>query len=218
MPRPAHPLSMVLPLVLALGVLPSSALANWCDYRLSNALPRTQSPAVEAARSDAGIAQDEGVVYIMVNPRTLRTQVGATQEGSADSRDDGFVLRMARVVGAAVAVVAGDSALTTAGSAVLGAGLETVCFLRDERITEYDDVLAVMRVVDASMPPDLFALIEPGERRRDAYVRLSRNDGYEPSEYRVRDLYIVNGQLRHRDWGLNDVVGDLALFVRLAGH
>jgi hypothetical protein len=201
--------------LLVLGFAPLPALANLCNYRLSNMIPRQDTPAVEAARAAAGLQDDAGgMVFVMINPRTGETRVGATDAGRQGNADDGFVARTARVLGAAVAVVAGDSPLLAAGGAALGAGLEAACFLRDDRITDYDAVLEVLRAVDASMPPDLFALVEPGESHRDAYVRLSRNDGYDLSEYRVRDLYIVNGQLRHRDWGVNDVVGDIAVFTR----
>ncbi len=198
-------LALTLCLILAAG----AARADLCDYRLSELAERGASPAIEAAR--AAVPQDEGpVLYLMVNPRTGQTSVGATGAGTPD---DGILTRTARIFGSAIAVVSSGSPLAQAGSTALGAGLEAVCFFRDERITGYDEVLGVLRAVDATMPPDLFALIEPGVERRDAFVRLNRNDGYDMVEYRVRDLYVVNGQLRHRDWGLDNVVGDIAVFM-----
>ncbi|WP_323037933.1 hypothetical protein [Pararhodobacter sp.] len=205
-------------LCLAVASAPVPAAASLCNYRLSNMIPRQESPAVEAARDTVGLRDETGgMVFVMFNPSTGETRVGSTDAGRQGNADDGFVARTARVLGAAVAVVAGDSPLVTAGGAVLGAGLEAACFLRDDRVSDYDEVLEVLRAVDASMPPDLFALIEPGESRRDAYVLLSRNDGYDLSEYQVRDLYIVNGQLRHRNWGVNDIVGDITVFMRPRG-
>ncbi|MCB1388054.1 MAG: hypothetical protein KDK12_02705 [Rhodobacteraceae bacterium] len=202
---------MRLSLTLVLALTATAARADLCDYRLSQMVERRGSPAIEAARAANAAPGDQGpVLYLMVNPRTGQTSLGATGAGTPD---DGFLTRTARLLGSAVAIVSSNSAIATAGGAVAGAGLEAVCFFRDERITDYDEVLAVLRVVDESMPPDLFALIEPGESRRDAVVRLSRNDGYDMAEYAVDDLYIVNGQLRHRDWGLNDVVGDIAIFL-----
>ena len=198
-------LALTLCLILAAG----AARADLCDYRLSQLVERGASSAIEAAR--AAVPQQEGpVLYLMVNPRTGQTSVGATGAGTPD---DGILTRTARLFGSAIAVVSSSSPLAQAGSTALGAGLEAVCFFRDERITSYDDVLGVLRAVDATMPPDLFALIEPGVERRDTFVRLNRNDGYDRVEYPVRDLYIVNGQLRHRDWGLNNVVGDIAVFM-----
>ena len=200
---------MRLALTLALILGASAARAELCDYRLSQLVERGASPAIEAAR--AAVPQAEGpVLYLMVNPGTGQTSLGATGAGTPD---DGILTRTARLFGSAIAIVSSNSPLAQAGSTALGAGLEAVCFFRDERITGYDEVLRVLRAVDANMPPDLFALIEPGLERRDAFVRLDRNDGYDLVEYPVRDLYVVNGQLRHRDWGLNNVVGDIAVFM-----
>lgn len=200
---------MRLAFILALSLTATAANADLCDYRLSQLVERRGSPAVEAAR--AAQAQDPGpVLYLMINPATGETSLGATGAGTPD---DGFLTRTARLLGSAVAVVSRGSSLASAGGAVIGAGLEAVCFFQDERITDYDEVLAILRAVDANMPPDLFALIEPGEARRDALIRLDRNDGYDRVEFPVRDLYIVNGQLRHRTRGLNDVVGDIAVFM-----
>ena len=198
----------VLPILLAPGL----ARADLCDYRLTSLASRPNSPAVEAARAAAPVADPASpMLYLMIDPLTGETSAGVT--GDARAPDQNLLMRTARLLGAAVAIVGRDSPLSTVGGAVAGAGLELVCQFRDERITEYDEVLGVLRQIDLTMPPDLFAVIEPGLERRDALLRLSRNDGFAPSEYRVDDLYIVNGQLLHREWGLNAVVGDIAIFL-----
>jgi len=200
---------LVLTLALILGT--TTAEASICDYRLSSLIQRRGSPAMEAERAATATPEDQGpVLYFTVNPRTGETSLGATGSGSPN---DGFLTRTARVLGSAVAVVTRDSPLVSAGGAVAGAGIEALCYFRDERITDYDDVLAVLETVSLTMPPDLFAVIEPGLERRDAFVRLNRNDGYDAVEYQVKDLYIVNGQLRHRNWGVNDIVGDITIFL-----
>ena len=191
----------------------SGADASICDYRLSQMVQHRQSPADEAARAASATHADLGpMLYLMINPRTGETSVGATGGGQA-APDSGLLVRTARLFGAAVAMVGADSPLLGISSTAVGVGLEAVCRLQDERITDYDAVLDVLRAVDANMPPDLFALIEPGQERHDAFIRLSRNDGYDMSEYPVDDLYIVNGRLYLRNWGINGIVGDIAVFM-----
>ncbi|MCW1934779.1 hypothetical protein [Pararhodobacter zhoushanensis] len=206
-------------LAIALPSLaPMAAQAGLCDYRLSQVIERRQSPAGDAARAANAAPSDPGpMLYLMVNPRTGATSVGATG-GAQAQPDSGVLVRTARLLGAAVAMVGAESPLLGISSTAIGVGLEAVCRLQDERINGYDDVLGVLREVDANMPPDLFALIEPGLERRDAFIRFSRNDGYEMSEYPVKDLYIVNGRLYLRNWGVNEIVGDIAVFMPRAAE
>lgn len=205
--------SAVLILSTIVSLLPVAAQAGLCDYRLSELVARRESPAVEAARAASAAPDDTTpMLYLMINPITGETSVGATGTG-APQPDASFLVRTARVLGSAVALVGADSPLLSIGGTVAGVGLEAVCRMGDERITDYDEVLGIMRAVDTSMPPDLFAVIEPGEEREDAFIRFSRNDGYSPSEYPVKDLYILNGRLYLRTWGVNEVLGDIAVFI-----
>ncbi|WP_370205220.1 hypothetical protein [Pararhodobacter marinus] len=205
-----------LTLTLAATLAAGMARADICDYRLSQFLTRNASPAVnaasEAARTQTGTG--DAMLYILVDPRTGRAHVGATEPGDAGADDGGLLASTARLLGSAVALVGRDSPLLSVGSAAVSLGAEAFCRFGDERITEYDDVLDILRTVDLTMPPDLFAVVEPGLEEHDAFIRLSRNDGFGLSEYRVDQLYIVNGTLMHRQWGVNEVVGDIAIFMR----
>ena len=201
---------LLVPLLLIPALGPAPALAQLCDYRLSQVMARRgSSEAVEAARAAVEGVPDP-VLFITLNPLTGRAQFGATRPG--EGANDTLLTRSARLLGAAASLLGAD-AVVAVGTAAVGAGLEAVCYFRDERITDYHEVLEILRAVDATMPPDVFALIEPEDEPRGAFIRVDRAVGAPNDEYRVRDLYIVNGQLLHRVRGRDEPVGDITIFV-----
>jgi hypothetical protein len=86
--------------------------------------------------------------------------------------------------------------------------------LRDERITDYDEVLEVMWAIAESADPTYFQVEEREADRNGAIVVLGDGLGGW-TEYPVRKLYISNGVLMYRDWGLNTALGEVG-FATLA--
>ena len=141
----------------------------------------------------------------------------------------------AAAAGSSVAAGAGGalttaSALATAPVTIAVAGLtavalgsyEGVCYFRQERITDYDEILYIVSNLSANSDPTMFRLIPEGTdyvtlKGRNAIagddkVRIAAT-GVGPFIFDVKNLYITDGVLMHRDAGRNTVIGNVALQV-----
>lgn len=103
--------------------------------------------------------------------------------------------------------------LVAAGTTVAVGGLEAGCYFVDERITDEEEVLAILRKVALTANEDYFKLFdvsdeEASETGTVSRVRIPDNDG-KYQFYEVVKLYIVNGELLHRDWFFNTSLGDI---------
>jgi hypothetical protein len=204
--RPARSLRAAAGLALAAVVLlPVSALADACTRRPSELIRSGTETAVAGARGAAAdlAARAEGA-FTFTNAMTGMTML-ASNPGSTGAL--GQIGSTAGAIGGAAAGVLAAPATVVAGAvAAVGLGAyESWCFFRDERITDYDEVLALMHAVAASADPSHFRL-EGGEGRRDAQVVIADGAGGE-RRLDVRRLYVVNGDLMHRDWGPNTALG-----------
>jgi len=104
--------------------------------------------------------------------------------------------------------------VVAAGTTVAVGGLEAGCYFVDERITEEDKVLAILRQIALTANEDYFKLFDVSEKESAetgtvSRVRVPDEDG-EFQFYVVANLYIVNGELLHRDWFLNTSLGNIA--------
>ncbi len=101
-------------------------------------------------------------------------------------------------------------------------GYEGACYLGDERITDTDQITAILQNLSANSDPSLFALIPWGSDYVDAEGATVTADqarimvgapDTDPVFYDVANLYIVNSMLMHRDRGLNTAIGTVGLQV-----
>lgn len=91
--------------------------------------------------------------------------------------------------------------------AVVG-GYEGACYyLVDERITDYAEVDAIMQDLGQQADPEYFQYREANNAAKNNALIWVKNDKGELDEYEVRNLYIVNGELRHSDWFIDTVIG-----------
>ncbi|NDW58865.1 hypothetical protein G0P98_20420, partial [Yangia sp. PrR004] len=85
-----------------------------------------------------------------------------------------------------------------------GAGYEATCaYFVDERITDYDTVLMIMRDFEAHADPRFFRLEED---TLTPFIEVQDETGTRAA-YKIEDLYIVDGMLKHRNWGPNRKIG-----------
>jgi hypothetical protein len=189
---------LALPTFAAVTV--SAAEARVCDYRPSELL----RSGVTGARNAAGaVAERAAGAFTLTNAAT-----GASMLGSSAST-------IGEIGGAVGSTAAG--AVSASGAAVAAVGLgamEGLCYFRDERISDYGEVLQVMQAIAASADPTYFHVDDGSPRQKSAVVVIGDGSGG-AAEYPVRKLYIVNGVLMHRDWGLNTPLGDVG-FMRPA--
>lgn len=194
---------LVLAVAASVGVSSTQAHARVCDYRPSELVRSGAASGVVSGARDAAAGLTEGI-FTLTNTATGASLLGANTGAL------GQIGGAASAIGnAAAGVVTAPAAAVAGAVAAVGLGAyEGLCFFRDERITDYDEVLQVMRAIAAHADPAYFRVEERGEARRDAVILLGDGQGAS-AEYAVRKLYITNGVLMHRDWGINTALGDV---------
>ena len=200
--------------LLMAGMLCSTATAraDTCDYRPSRILGDTVSTAVVggglAVSSTTGAASALGV-YTLVNAGSGLTMLGSTLAGASGAGTIGIIAGTGGAIGTAGAIILNPFVWVPAAIlGVGGGGFEAACaFLVDERITEYDEVLAVMQSFATHADPEYFRLVT---NAIPAFISLSDAEGTW-TRYDIENLYIADGVLKHRDWGRNTVIGRVIL-------
>jgi hypothetical protein len=192
------------------GVAP--VYADTCDYRPSRIFGDTGSKAVigsgMAVSSATGAATAMGV-YTLVHASSGLTMLGSTIAGASGAGTVGIIAGTGGAIGTAGALVLNPLVWVPALIVgVGGGGFEAVCaFLVDERITEYDEVLAVMKSFEAQAEPKYFSIVT---NAIPPFISLSDGEG-SWTRYDIEDLYIADGMLKNRDWGPNTEIGRVVL-------
>lgn len=186
--------------------------ADTCDYRPSRIFGDTGSKAVigsgVAVSSATGAATAMGV-YTLVHAGSGLTMLGSTMAGASGAGTIGIIAGTGGAIGTAGAVVLNPLVWVPAAIVgVGGGGFEAVCaFLVDERITEYDEVLAVMKSFAAQADPKYFRIVT---NAIPPFISLSDGEG-SWARYDIEDLYIADGMLKNRDWEPNTKIGRVVL-------
>jgi len=192
-------------LLAAGNLIASAAAARVCDYRPTEVLRSDMASSVvsDVREGASGLV---GGIFTLTNTVTGASLLG----GNAGAGALGQIGGAATAVGnSAAAVLSAPGAVVAGAVAAVGIGAyEGLCFFRDERITGYDDVLSVMRAIATSADPAYFRVEEGPVGQREATVLIGNGSGRSDT-YAVRKLYIVNGVLMHREWGLNRELGDV---------
>lgn len=186
--------------------------ADKCDYRPSRILGDTGSNlaigGALAVPSATGAATALGL-YTLVNAGSGLTMLGSTMAGASGAGTIGIIAGTGGVLGTAGAVILNPFVWVPAAIVgVGGGGFEAVCaFLVDERITEYEKVLAVMKSFAEHADPKFFQIVT---NSIPAFISLSDGKG-SWTRYDIEDLYIADGMLKNRDWGPNTKIGRVVL-------
>jgi hypothetical protein len=202
--------SIALTLAAAGTIAATTASAQICDYRPSQILRSDLAGNVLTGARDAAsrIVASAGGILTLNNVATGTSLLGSGAGGA------GTLGQIGSAAGnAAAGVVATPGAAIAGTAAVLGAGAyEGVCYFRDERITDYDEVLGLMHAVAAYADPAYFRVEDRGSARDGAVIVLGDGTG-ETVEYAVARLRIVNGVLLHREWGRDAELGNLGILT-----
>ncbi|RYH04375.1 hypothetical protein EU805_03120 [Salipiger sp. IMCC34102] len=197
-----------------LSIAATGAHAGMCDYRLS-ALVGSGGRAVAnvggAALDATGISGKALGYYTLTNAVTGANLLGA----------GGAAATSAEVIaGAGTGIGAAGAALMTPLGIAIGvvvaagvAGSEGYCYFQDERITDYDEIMTILEGLAANADPAYFQLVDPATPlERQAIIQVG--DGSNAfTSYRVEDLYIVNGDLKHRERLRDTTIGTVRLDV-----
>ena len=131
--------------------------------------------------------------------------LGSTLAGASGAGTVGIIAGTGGAIGAVGAVILNPFVWVPAALfGIGGGGFEATCaFLVDERITEFDEVLTIMRSFQVSASKNYFRL---NDKTVPPYVEL-KNEGLTFDRFYIEDLYIVDGVLKSRDWGPNTTIG-----------
>ena len=227
----------------------SSSLAKVCDYRPSELVGGSGAASVGTAATGVatvGVAAKAAGFYTLTNAITGATMLGSTAGGVSAAGTVGIMGGTAGAIGTVGAVLMAP--VTIIAGAVAGTGIaiyEGSCYFTDERVTDYDQVLTIVKGIAASSDPKYFRFHEGEDSdikneitspikiwkiiskiKADnlAGVNLLRSvtedfiSFYRPDgfeKYDLESLYIKNGILMNRDWGKNT---ELAIIRRTAGN
>ncbi|RID93352.1 hypothetical protein D2N39_00005 [Gemmobacter lutimaris] len=149
--------------------------------------------------------------YTLVHATTGATMLGSTAAGASAAGTVGIIAGTGGGIGAVAAFITAPATIVVAGVAAVGTGgFEVVCYFKDERITDYDEVLERLKLLEKSNP-ELVRFTYGGVNPKLSEVVLKTSEG--EKRYKIKKLYIVNGMLMHRDWGRNTKIGQLAFIV-----
>lgn len=199
-------------------VLTTSASAGVCDYRLSRlASPELATVTTIGSATTATVgpaAMAVGGLYFFPHATSGTLMLGSTLVGASGAGTVGIIGGSGFAASVLAVLTAPITLVIAGGTAVTVGGLEAGCYFVDERITEEEQVLAILRQVALTANDDYFMLFdvkaeEAAETRADSWVRVPDEDG-QFQVYKVSNLYIVNGELLHRDWFLNTSLGNIA--------
>ncbi|MFP7570199.1 hypothetical protein [Marivita sp. S2033] len=212
-------------LTFAFIVAAQAAHADVCDFRPSILAGKAGQAAKSTAGTVAGVA-GEGVravgAYTLENPVSGASMI-STGVSSATAAGSSIAAGAGGALTTATAIVTAPVTIAVAGlTAVALGGYEGACYLRAERITDYDEILYIVTNLSANSDPTMFALIPQGAD----YVTLKGKSaiasadkvriaapGVGPYIFDVKNLYISDGVLMHRDAGRNTVIGNVGLQV-----
>lgn len=196
-----------------------TANAGACDYRPSQLIGGSGAGVVATTglgTATAGLAAKGAGFYTLTHAVTGATMLGSTAGGASAAGTVGIMGGTAGVVGTAAGVLMAPATIIVGAITAAGiGGYEGICYFYDERVTEYTDVLKILEAIALNANPAYLRLEIDPMNRESAILVLS--DGEESTQrYSVENLYVVNGVLKHRDWGLNTVVGNVGFIARSA--
>lgn len=201
----------IIPLALMFGVWANCLSAGPCDYRPSELIGGGGATAIGsggAAAAGFGLAIKGVGFYTLTHSTSGAIMVGSTLAGTSAAGTVGIIGGTGGVIGTATAVATAPVTIIAGAVAAAGIGVyEGVCFFQDERITDYNQVLAVLKNVAATADQNVFKLEDKYYwGRATIRVKMSEDNW---KTFKVKDLYIVNGVLKNRDWGINTTIGQL---------
>ncbi|WGH79137.1 hypothetical protein [Jannaschia ovalis] len=191
-------------LVTALLTAAGPAQASLCDYKPSRLI---SAMAASEAAGTVGTAAVQAGRYTLIGPEGSNLLTAASSAGAAASGlaagVSGLLAGAAAVVTAPVTIVAGSVTAVALG------GYEGACYFAVERVTDRDRVEAILRNMEAGADPDRFALVTPEATGELTLVLRDPATPEAVGTYEVRNLYIADGTLLHRDRLLNTKLGQV---------
>lgn len=194
-------------LVIGSFLVAGTAYAEICDYKPSKLAGQTVSSTAAAAgggAAAAGAGLKAAGYYTLVHSTSGLTMLGSTAAGASAAGTTGIIAGSAGFGATVVSVVTAPVTIVAGAVTLVGVGaFEGACYFQVERI---NDPFQIKRILES------VAVNDPGisilETNDGSELVLNFADGAE--RYMIRDLYIADGNLKHRDWFLNTDLGPVA--------
>ncbi len=204
--------------IVAVAISTSSSLAGTCDYRPSKLIGGVGTGAIGTTGvgvATAGVAAKAAGFYTLTHAVTGATMLGSTAGGASAAGTVGIMGGTAGLVGSAASVIMAP--ITIIAGAVIGAGVtafEGICYFVVERVDDYETILNILDNLSQNADEEYLKLKKVGEGWDVLLVAEEHGgDGKATSwkKYDVKNLYIEEGILKHKDLGLNTVIGKVSM-------
>jgi hypothetical protein len=183
--------------------------AGLCDYKPSILAGAAAQKAGAAGRALAPVAKEGARTagqWMLMHPGqsvTLLSSAAGTASGTVAGAG-GVAATVTAIATAPVTLAVGAVTFAAAG------GYEGLCYFKVERVT---DEAAVRAIIDDITQNDPLAWTR--NTNKGPVMVLAGPEG--ETIYPIRKLYIADGLLKVRDWGLNPVLGPVAYVQPEAG-
>jgi hypothetical protein len=188
--------------VLAAGLiaLAGQASAGACDYAPSRLAGKTAA-AVGATLAGGGAVAGAGVqaagYYILVHGGSDLTMLTSAAAGAGSM--------IAGAAGAVGAVLTAPATIIVGGLTLIAVGsFEGICYFQVERVTDPYEVREVVESIAAHDGTVSLVKTEDG-------IAMALDEAGEVRTYLLRNLYIADGELKHRDLFRNTNLGPVFL-------
>jgi len=193
--------------------VPLAASASICDYRPSNLLGGAGAGAAVTtggAVAAVGVGAKAAGFYTLTHAVTGATMLGSAAGGASAAGTVGIMGGTAGLVGTAASILMAP--VTIISGAVIGGGIavyEGGCYFAVERTTNPEVIDEILQNLTANADPERLRLAQDGEEQLllIANSRDSEGRALNWDKYKVSNLYIEEGMLKHSDWGINSNIG-----------
>lgn len=185
----------------------TSAFADMCDYKpskLMSEMASTVTAAVGGGVAATGVGLKATGYYTLVHSTSGMTMLGSTAAGASAAGTTGIIAGSAGIGATLISIVMAPVTIVLGAITVIGiGGFEGVCYFQVERVEDPYLVRGIVESIAANDPA-----VRVVETKLGPVMILKRENGQE--NYLVRNLYIADGDLMHRDWLWNTNLGSVA--------
>jgi len=190
-----------------------AARAGVCDYKPSTLAVKTASTigkSVTDGRAKAGLHAVG--YYTLVHSGSGLSLLGTTDAGLTVAGTVSLISGAASAAGTIGAILMAPATMVVGGIAIIGVGaFEGSCYFQVDRITDPDKVREIIESV--ALEDETVSIV--ATRDGDA---MALEDAGRIQTYLLRKLYIADGQLKHRDFGINTDLGPILFTSAASGE
>lgn len=198
---------------MSMSLLPTHSSAEIYEYRLSSLIGSTAATGAVIGTGGLSASQTGFAAagfYLFPHATSGAMMIGSTAVGTSGAGTAGILAGTGAGLGAAAAIVTSPFVTVPAAlAAIAGLGLEARCYFRDERITDTAMVLILLESIVENSSQSQIGLFTLSN---EVWLRMGDEAGNQ-RVFLVRNLYVVNGELLHRDWFANTSLGYVAVLV-----